>query len=41
MAKKEKFIELKVYTNKSNGQSFVVLPKKKMKKKLKKVKMIW
>ena len=37
-----KFLELKVYYNKKNGQSIVVLPKKKMNnKKLKKVKVKW
>ncbi len=42
MKNKPKFLELKVYTNKRNGQSIVLLPKKMSKKIPKKVKVkIW
>jgi hypothetical protein len=41
MKKKKKILELKVYKNKKNGQALVVLPKKKLGKIPKKVKISW
>lgn len=38
---KEKFLELKVYRNKKTGQATVMLPKKKLKKIPKKIKVKW
>jgi len=38
---KKKFADLKVYTNKRNGQKTVVLPKKLIKGNLKKVRILW
>jgi len=39
MKKEPKFLKLKVYTNKRNGQSIVLLPKKGVKKIPKEVKI--
>ena len=39
--KTKNFLELKVYKNKRTGQSTVILPKKKIKGDLKKVRVTW
>jgi len=39
--KPQNFLELKVHKNKKTGQALVMLPKKKMKKIPKKIKIIW
>ena len=39
--KKEKSFDLKVYKNKRTGQLTILLPKKKMKRIPKKVKVTW
>ena len=37
---KERFLKLKVYRNKKTGQALVMLPKKKMKKIPKEIKIV-
>lgn len=41
----KKYLDLKVYENKRNGQRIVILPRKKIKsndgEKLKKVRVVW
>lgn len=42
VVKREKsFLDLKVYTNKKNGQSLVLLPKRKMGKTPDKIRVSW
>ena len=41
MKVKKKFLKLKVYKNKKTGQALVMLPKKKLPKIPKKVKVTW
>lgn len=37
----KKFLDLKVYKNKKNGQGMVLLPKRKMRKTPKTVRILW
>ena len=41
MKVKEQFLNLKVYKNKKTGQLTVILPKKKIKKEITKIKVKW